>query len=206
MMYYHLNLDCDKSTTTGDFEPYSAVGGPPWNPPNIPEGQVWWQSIDNGATDWTPVPASNPNHQAGDPKHAHPVLHDGDLVSICVRDKNNPIRSVSVAIVFGRRSGHEKQAPIASPFQNATGGANNTYDQTVLHSDGVLGAEGFFVCQLTPVAYPHGGNLSVNFGCYIGATVTYSDLTVRQFGMDPEMDVSDYAASPQPAVAAVATD
>jgi hypothetical protein len=54
------------------------------------------------------------------------------------------------------------------------------------------------------VAYPNGGNVSVNFSCYIGVTVTYADGTpgtVRQFGMDPEMDVSDYDASPEPAAA-----
>ena len=204
-MYYHLNLDCDKSTTNGDFEPYSNTGGPPWNPPNNPEGQVWWQSPDNQATTWAPVPVPGSNQsKAGDPKHAHPVLHAGDQVAICVRDKNNPIAGVSATLVFGRRSGHANQAPIASPFQNTTGGANNTYDQTILTSNGVSGNEEFFVCQLTPVAYPHGGNVSVNFSCYIGVTVIYADgtpATVRQFGMDPEMDVSDYDASPEPAAA-----
>jgi hypothetical protein len=200
-MYYHLNLDCDKSTTSGDLEPYSALGGPPWNPPNIPEGQVWWQSLD-GATNWAPVSGSNPN-QPGNPKHAHPVVQVNDYVSICIRDKNNPISSVTFAIVFGRR-GNPNQAPIASPFQNTTGGTNNTYDQTVFTPQTVtqVGADGFFVTTLPQVSYPNGGSLQVNFGCYIGATVTYSDGTVREFGMDPEMDVSDYAASPRPAAAA----
>jgi hypothetical protein len=35
----------------------------------------------------------------------------------------------------------------------------------------------------------------VSFGYYFGASVNYSDGTVRQFGVDPEMDVSDYSGS-----------
>src|SRR6266852_4061784 len=125
-MYYALNLDCNKLKTNGDFEPYSING--PVVPPNNPQGQVWWQSPDQAT--WTPVPGSDPN-KPGDPKHSSPVVHVADTVWIAIRDQNNTISSVTFAIIFGRRRGHPNQAPIASPFQNTAGGANNTYDQTV---------------------------------------------------------------------------
>ena len=196
MMYYALNLDCRKSKTNGDFEPYLNSG--PVVPPTNPQGQVWWQSSDNQAT-WIPVPGSNAN-KAGDPKEVSPVVHVGDVVWIAIRDQTATISSVTFAIIFGRRKGHPNQAPIASPFQNTAGGANNTYDQAVFTPLTVItpGDEGFFVYTLPSVAYPSGGTGNVNFGCYVGATVTYTDgtvTTVREFALDPEMAVSDYIAS-----------
>jgi hypothetical protein len=192
-MYYALNVDCSKTKTNGDLNGYFYDPTNPISTANNPKGQVWWKS--NDQQNWAPVAATDPKKQ-GDPKHVSPVITNGDSVWIALRDdQNNPISSVIFAIVFGKRGATPGQAPIASPFQNATAGA--TYDQTTFTATVISqrSNDGFYVIQFPAVTYPGGGSNNVNFGYYVGASVTYGDGTVREFGMDPEMDVSDYAGS-----------
>ena len=191
-MYYALNLDCSKSKTDGDFEGYSYDSNSQINTANNPKGQVWWQSIDN--TNFTPVLGTDPKRQ-GDPKHVSPVVVNGDTVWIAVRDVNNPIAAVTLAIVFGKRAATPGQAPIASPFQNSAAGAIAYVQTTFTATQLTLQTppnSGWYQIPFPTVTYPGGGSGHVSFGYYFGASVTYGDGTVRQFGVDPEMDVSDY--------------
>jgi hypothetical protein len=194
MAYYALNLDCNKLRTDGDFDGYHYDSANPINTTDNPKGQVWWQSIDNQVT-WNPIAGTDAKKQ-GNPKHVSPVVVNLDTVWIAIRDVNNPIASVTFAIVFGKRAATPGQAPIASPFLNGAVGATNTYVQTTFTSTVITPrAGGFFVYQLPAVCYPGGGAGHVSFGYYFGVSVNYSDGTVRQFGVDPEMDVSDYNGS-----------
>jgi len=193
--YYALNMDCSKSVLNGDFQPYH-YSGTPITYPNNPQGQVWWVSTDGAAT-WNTVAASSPN-QPGNPKLARPTVLNGDTVWVAIRDQNNTISGVTVVVVFGRRPGKAGQAPIASPFQNLAGGLGAVFDQTTFTGQaiGIQGAgQQWWVYNLPAVTYPGGGSFNVNFGCYVGAVVTYSDGTQRQFGIDPEMEVDDYSGS-----------
>ncbi|SRR5260221_2719288 len=204
-MVYALNLDCNKLKTNGELNGYSYDSNQATSPLTNPKGQVWWQSS-NGSTDWAPVAGTDPKKQ-GDPKHVIPVVAKGDTFWVAIRDdQNNPISEVKFAIVFGKRGATPGQAPIASPFQKSEAGAT-TYDRTTF-TEKVISqrdGDGFYVYQLPVVSYPDGGNNKVNFGFYFGASVTYGSgttATVREFGMDPEMDVSDYnGGSPEPAPA-----
>jgi hypothetical protein len=194
-MYYALNLDCNKSKTDGDFEGYSYDSNSQINTTTNPKGQVWWQSND-GSTNWSPVLGTDPKKQ-GDPKHVSPVVVNGDTVWVAIRDVNNPISAVTLAIVFGKRAATPGQAPIASPFQNSAAGAI-TYVQTTFTATNIIlqtpANSGWYQIPFpTKVSYPGGGSGHVSFGYYFGASVNYSDGTVRQFGVDPEMDVSDYS-------------
>jgi len=100
MAYYSLNLDCSKLKTNGDLDGYSYDNTQPISNPNNPKGQVWWQSSDG--QNWTPIAGSDAN-KPGDPKHASPVVANGDTVWVAIRDQNNQISSVTFAMVFGKR-------------------------------------------------------------------------------------------------------
>lgn len=208
MTYWDLNLDVSYETSTGDCNSYSNNGYNYLNPitqewctnaDSPPTGRVWVSSSDNNPP-WTPVASSNPSSQSdGNPAAVTPTLQDGDIVRIAVRDTTpNPtlnISSVQFAVVFGRTS-DATQAPLASPFRDPT----TLNDDTTFTGTTVVGSEnnysGWFTYPVPTVNYPNGGTGDKCFTFYIGLVVTYKDSSgtsyERQFGVDPEMQVSDY--------------
>ena len=195
---FRLNLDCKYSELLGDLDKYDYPPPPPPVPPyafpNLPKGQVWWQQPTGGGALWVPVSGIPP--EPGNPKHSNPLVKNGDTVCVALRDQSNPgksIMTVEIVVVFGRNPGNSdpKAPPMASPF-NHQGGYNQTTFNGLAGQDPLYA--GWFVYNLPLVAYvadPVNGR-PAKFTCFIGAKVTYTDFTHRQFDIDPDLEVDDY--------------
>lgn len=198
MKQFALNLICDVRRTDGTFVPYSRNGG-------VPSGRVWFVA-DMSQVDpaWTVVPANrggaHGEDNPGNPDFTVPLLSNGDQFWVAITDVDpDSVKSVSIAAVFSRRRNQRPdQAAIASPFQ-VKDEKGVVFDQTLFTA--TRNAEnGFWSLLPATASYPQSSAPvpPQPFEFTIGAAVTYGNGTIRQFALDPEMDVDNYGGGALP--------
>ncbi len=198
MKQFALNLTCDVRRTDGTFVPYSYSGG-------VPSGRVWYVA-DMSQVDptWIVVPPNrggvHGENNPGNPDFTVPLLSSGDEFWVAITDVvPDSVSNVSIAVVFSRRRNQRPdQAAIASPFQ-VRGENGVVFDQTLFTA--TRNAEnGFWSLLPATASYPQSSAPvpPQPFEFTIGATVTYANGAIRQFALDPEMDVDNYGGGMLP--------
>jgi hypothetical protein len=193
---FQLTLDCTSSTQSGEFDDYYHATTNNVRGVN-PTGRAWWEEIASG---WTPVishtfevkPPLSILTDPGNPEGFSPELAQADIVEVAIRDRNTAFLGAKIAVIFARNPKvKKKQAPVASPFRD--GNFNRT--TFIMDAVGISGVNQWFVARLPyGASYDRVGVVKgkATFTCFIGAVVDYGGGLVRQFGLDPDLEVVDY--------------
>ena len=166
---YALNMNFDPAATTGMFQPYDA---------DNKSGRVWAQSI-GGVWSF-----------AGNPDTYTPVLDlsANDTVQFAVSPSSTPssaIQSVALTVVFANdRAAVGNPTQIASPFQLSDGN-----QRCVLSDPPKPYGAWFYIGPYNLAVGSNSGRGRLRFEFFLAARITFADLTVKDYGYDPEMDV-----------------